>query len=174
MMFKNFLDDNYNTHRINRHRRVNERYYGNSSKRYLFEDKETLITELEKLFKDYDLSNFDTDDAQKERYQVNLRPNGKQSVMHLYIDHKNQTVEATIFKLEYDKIKNELNNICKKNGYTLDIELKYLEKQYVMTIKDALLKVCHIIDDIDDSYINSIKKAIKNDKDVESIIKFLK
>ena len=178
MMFKNFLNEDYNTHRINRHRRVNERYYGNSSKRYLFEDKETLITELEKLFKNYNLSNFDSNAAHNEIYQNNLQQN-KTNIIHIRIEHKKQKVSVSFYNVKEfkkrDEIKSKLKNICKANDYALTVKDVYLES-YASNIATALLKLKPVIDDInnlDNEDLDTIREIISNNSELKDVLDFL-
>jgi hypothetical protein len=142
----------------------------------LFEDKETLITELEKLFKKYNLSGFDSDAAHNEIYQNNLKQNNIK-VMHIRLEHKKQKVQISFYTTtkfkERKEITKELKDICKANDYALkDMSLN----DYVSDITNVLLQLRSVLDDdnLDDEDLDTIGKIISDNDKLKDVLAFLR
>lgn len=119
MIFKNFLDEEYEYPRHIRDRYLDEddRYY---RRRYLFEGKEEFANKLKGLFDTNDYSGFDPDKCSKNNtYQCSLKDENGETVIDMEIDNVKQEVKCEVNQSVFRTFPATLKKICGDYEYKL-------------------------------------------------------
>lgn len=134
MIFKNFLDEDYEYPRHIRDRYLDEddRYY---RRRYLFEGKEEFANKLKGLFDTNDYSGFDPDKCSKNNtYWCSLKDENGKTAINMEIDNVKQEVKCEVNQSVFRTFPATLKKICGDYEYKLT---------YKYGIKAEIAKWCN-------------------------------